>query len=134
VRAPIQAGAATGLSATDACLGTAIVDSSNRTERDRVPALAAELVRAPYSALPALSGAQRTQASQPKQIGYFARGARLGLSSVHPHMLRHACGFILANDAHDTRALQHCLGHKNIQHTVCSTEVSPSRFRDFWKD
>jgi integrase len=34
---------------------------------------------------------------------------------VHPHMLRHACGFKLANDGHDTRALQHYLGHKNIQ-------------------
>jgi site-specific recombinase XerD len=37
---------------------------------------------------------------------------------VHPHMLRHACGFKLANDGQDTRALQHYLGHKNIQHTV----------------
>jgi type 1 fimbriae regulatory protein FimB/type 1 fimbriae regulatory protein FimE len=37
---------------------------------------------------------------------------------VHPHMLRHGCGFKLANDGHDTRALQHYLGHKNIQHTV----------------
>ena len=33
---------------------------------------------------------------------------------VHPHMLRHATGFKLANDAHDTRAIQHYLGHKNI--------------------
>jgi integrase len=54
--------------------------------------------------------------------------------SVHPHMLRHACGFKLANDGHDTRALQHYLGHKNIQHTVRYTELSPDRFRDFWKD
>ena len=37
---------------------------------------------------------------------------------IHPHMLRHACGFKLANDGHDTRALQHYLGHRNIQHTV----------------
>jgi type 1 fimbriae regulatory protein FimE len=54
--------------------------------------------------------------------------------SVHPHMLRHACGFKLANDSQDTRALQHYLGHKNIQHTVRYTELSPQRFRDFWKD
>ena len=54
--------------------------------------------------------------------------------SIHPHMLRHACGFKLANDGHDTRALQHYLGHKNIQHTVRYTELSPARFRDFWKD
>jgi len=53
---------------------------------------------------------------------------------VHPHMLRHACGFKLANDGHDTRAIQHYLGHKNIQHTVRYTELAPTRFKDFWKD
>ena len=53
--------------------------------------------------------------------------------TIHPHMLRHACGFKLANDGHDTRALQHYLGHKNIQHTVRYTELSPDRFRDFWR-
>lgn len=52
---------------------------------------------------------------------------------VHPHMLRHACGFKLANDGHDTRSLQAYLGHKNIQHTVRYTELAPTRFRDFWR-
>ena len=52
---------------------------------------------------------------------------------VHPHMLRHACGFALANAGHDTRALQAYLGHKNIQHTVRYTELAPGRFRDFWR-
>jgi type 1 fimbriae regulatory protein FimB/type 1 fimbriae regulatory protein FimE len=49
-------------------------------------------------------------------------------------MLRHACGFRLANDGPDTRALQHYLGHKNIQHTVRYTEMAPDRFKDFWRD
>jgi integrase len=53
---------------------------------------------------------------------------------VHPHMLRHACGFALASKGHDTRALQAYLGHKNIQHTVRYTELSPTRFRNFWRD
>jgi len=53
---------------------------------------------------------------------------------VHPHMLRHACGFKLANDGQDTRALQHYLGHKNIQHTVRYTELSPERFKACWED
>jgi len=53
---------------------------------------------------------------------------------AHPHMLRHACGFKLANDGHDTRALQHYLGHKNITHTVRYTELAPDRFKGFWKD
>jgi site-specific recombinase XerD len=59
-----------------------------------------------------------------------------GLASLrpHPHMLRHACGFKLANDGHDTRALQAYLGHKNIQHTVRYTELAPGRFRNFWRD
>jgi len=53
---------------------------------------------------------------------------------VHPHMLRHACGYKLANDGHDTRAIQHYLGHRNIQNTVRYTQLSPQRFEDFWKD
>lgn len=52
---------------------------------------------------------------------------------AHPHMLRHACGYALANKGHDTRALQAYLGHKNIQHTVRYTELSPARFKDFWR-
>jgi type 1 fimbriae regulatory protein FimB/type 1 fimbriae regulatory protein FimE len=52
---------------------------------------------------------------------------------AHPHMLRHACGFALANKGHDTRALQAYLGHRNIQHTVRYTELSPDRFKDFWR-
>jgi site-specific recombinase XerD len=52
---------------------------------------------------------------------------------IHPHMLRHACGFKLANDGHDTRALQHYLEHKNIQHTVRYTDMAPDRFKDFWR-
>src|SRR5215470_7342581 len=54
--------------------------------------------------------------------------------SIHPHMLRHACGFKLANDGHDTRALQHYLGHKNIQHRVRYTEMAPDPLKDFWRD
>ena len=53
---------------------------------------------------------------------------------AHPHMLRHACGYALANAGHDTRALQAYLGHKNIQHTVRYTELAPTRFKYFWRD
>ena len=61
-------------------------------------------------------------------------GAEAGLGfKAHPHMLRHACGFALANKGHDTRALQAYLGHKNIQHTVRYTELAPTRFKDFWR-
>ncbi len=53
---------------------------------------------------------------------------------VHAHMLRHATGYKLAGDGHDTRSIQDYLGHKNIQHTVRCTELSPTRFKDFWRD
>ncbi len=53
---------------------------------------------------------------------------------IHPHMLRHACGFKLAGEGQDTRAIQQYLGHKNITHTVRYTELSPDRFKNFWKD
>jgi type 1 fimbriae regulatory protein FimE len=59
--------------------------------------------------------------------------ANLGFP-VHPHMLRHACGFKLANEGHDTRAIQHYLGHRNIQHTVRYTELAADRFKRFWSD
>ena len=71
--------------------------------------------------------------------GFRKLVARLGVAAkfkflVHPHMLRHACGFKLANDGVDTRALQAYLGHRNIQHTVRYTELASTRFKNFWKD
>ena len=53
---------------------------------------------------------------------------------VHPHQLRHSTGYKLANDGQDTRAIQHYMGHRSIQHTVRYTELSAARFKDFWKD
>ena len=53
---------------------------------------------------------------------------------LHPHMLRHSCGFKLANDGVDTRSLQAYLGHRSIQHTVRYTELAPGRFKGFWQD
>ena len=51
---------------------------------------------------------------------------------VHPHMLRHATGFYLANRGTDTRTIQSYLGHRNIQHTVRYTELAPNRFNGLW--
>jgi len=59
--------------------------------------------------------------------------AKLGFKA-HPHMFRHACGFQLANQGTDTRTLQAYLGHRNIQHTVRYTELSPARFKNLWRD
>jgi type 1 fimbriae regulatory protein FimB/type 1 fimbriae regulatory protein FimE len=62
-----------------------------------------------------------------------ARAADLGIK-VHPHMLRHACGYKLANDGVDTRTIQAYLGHKSIQHTVRYTELSQTRFKSLFRD
>ena len=53
---------------------------------------------------------------------------------IHPHMLRRACGYALANAGHDTRANQAWMGHKNIQHTVRYTKLAPDRFKGFWRE
>ncbi len=54
--------------------------------------------------------------------------------SVHPHMLRHAKGYQLANKNAHMRAIQKYLGHKSIQHTALYTEMSPERFKDFGRE
>jgi len=62
-------------------------------------------------------------------------GQKAGLPfQVHAHMLRHSAGYALAGDGHDTRAIQDYLGHRNIGNTVRYTELSPTRFKNFWKD
>jgi type 1 fimbriae regulatory protein FimB len=61
-------------------------------------------------------------------------GERAGLEiGVHPHMLRHSCGYYLANKGHDTRLIQDYLGHKNITHTVRYTKTAAARFEGLWR-
>jgi site-specific recombinase XerD len=55
-------------------------------------------------------------------------------ASIGRHMLRHACGFKLANEGHDTRSLAHYVGHRNLQSTARYTALAPDRFAGFWKD
>ena len=78
-------------------------------------------------------GSPFTTAGFARMVERAAVEAKLGFPA-HPHMLRHACGFALANKGHDTRALQAYLGHRNIQHTVRYTELSPTRFKNFWRE
>jgi site-specific recombinase XerD len=74
-----------------------------------------------------------TDSSVWKMMAQAGEIAALGFP-VHPHQLRHGCGFKLANDQQDTRAIQRFLGHRNIQHTVQYTELAAGRFQDFWRD
>jgi type 1 fimbriae regulatory protein FimB/type 1 fimbriae regulatory protein FimE len=78
-------------------------------------------------------GAPFTTAGFARMVERAGRVAKLAFKP-HPHMLRHACGYALANRGHDTRALQAYLGHRNIQHTVRYTELSPTRFKNFWRE
>jgi len=64
-----------------------------------------------------------------KRIGERARFA----FPIHTHMLRHACGYALANAGHDTRRIQDWLGHRSIQHTTRYTQLSAASFKDFWR-
>jgi type 1 fimbriae regulatory protein FimB/type 1 fimbriae regulatory protein FimE len=71
--------------------------------------------------------------------GYQRMIARAGEAAgfpflIHSHMLRHSCGYKLANDGHDTRAIQHYLGHRSIASTVRYTALAPDRFKGFWRD
>jgi site-specific recombinase XerD len=77
--------------------------------------------------------APMTAATFRKLLARAGDVANLGMP-IHPHMLRHSTGFKLANDGQDTRAIQHYLGHRNIQHTVLYTQLAADRFNDFWKD
>jgi integrase len=78
-------------------------------------------------------GSPFTTAGFARMIERAAAGAGLELKA-HPHMLRHACGYALANKGHDTRAIQGWLGHRSITSTAVYTALAPDRFKDFWRD
>jgi type 1 fimbriae regulatory protein FimB/type 1 fimbriae regulatory protein FimE len=74
----------------------------------------------------------------PMSPGGFAKmlalaGARCGLPDVHPHMLRHSCGFALAERGRDVRQIQDYLGHRNIQNTTLYTAMAPNRHDKIWQ-
>jgi site-specific recombinase XerD len=60
-------------------------------------------------------------------------GSKLLGFPLHVHMLRHACGYKLANDGHDTRLIQDYLGHKSIMSTVRYTELTATKFKNVWR-
>lgn len=69
-------------------------------------------------------------------VNYLVRraGEAAGFSfRVHPHMLRHSCGYYLANKGYDTRLVQDYLGHRNPHHTVRYTRTAATRFEGLWR-
>lgn len=77
---------------------------------------------------PSVKGTMLTRQTIYLLFQRYGEQAKLDVK-VHPHMLRHACGYELANKGMDTRLIQDYLGHRNISHTVRYTASNPERFR-----
>lgn len=63
-------------------------------------------------------------------IGQAAQKA--GLGHITPHMLRHGCGYYLANKGYDLRLIQDYLGHRDPKHTARYTRTASVRFTGLW--
>ena len=115
--------------------GVAATHPLNRVQRLALQQLRKEnanLRESPFVFLSSRRSALSTSTVR-KIVARAGRLAELPLP-VHPHMLRHSCGYYLAAKGVDTRAIQHYLGHANIQNTTIYTALSPERFRGFWPD
>jgi site-specific recombinase XerD len=86
-------------------------------------------------ALPWLFLSERSQPLTRQSVNYILATAalRAGLPAVRPHMLRHSCGYYLANRGYDLRLIQDYLGHRDPKHTVHYTRTAASRFEGLWR-
>jgi site-specific recombinase XerD len=86
-------------------------------------------------ALPWLFVSERDQPLTRQGVNYLVATAakRAGLVGVHPHTLRHSCGFALADKGHDLRLIQDYLGHRDPRHTVHYTRTAGRRFEGLWR-
>ncbi len=78
-------------------------------------------------------GGPMTAEALNRLVKRLGQGSKLLGFQVHAHMLRHACGFALANAGHDTRIIQDYLGHRSIVSTAIYTELAPTKFKDVWR-
>jgi type 1 fimbriae regulatory protein FimB len=85
--------------------------------------------------LPWVFVSERKQPMTRQTVNYLINAAAraAGLGRVHPHMLRHSCGYYLANEGYDMRLIQDCLGHRDPKHTAHYTRVAGHRFEGLWK-
>lgn len=86
------------------------------------------------SALPWLFVSERNTPMTRQAAHYLlsTAGRRADLTEVHPHTLRHSCGFYLANAGYDLRLIQDYLGHRDPKHTARYTRVAAVRFEGLW--
>ena len=114
------------------------LSTSQPLEGDEIRALRAwirQRTNAPYCNSPLLFLSERGPMTR-QAFNYICAevGRRAGLRiKVHPHMLRHTCGFALANKGCDTRLIQDYLGHRNIRHTQLYTRTAAVRFEGLWQ-
>ncbi len=85
--------------------------------------------------LPWLFLSERGTPMTRQAVNYLLReaGERARLPHVHPHQLRHGCGFYLANSGQDSRLIQDYLGHRDPRHTARYTRTAAKRFEGLWK-
>ena len=85
--------------------------------------------------LPWLFLSERGTQLTERAVYYLVRtaGESAGLRDVHPHTLRHSCGYYLADRGTDLRTIQDYLGHRDPRHTVHYTRVAGRRFEGLWK-
>ncbi len=85
--------------------------------------------------LPWLFLSERGQPLTRQAVSYLVGLAaqRAGLPGVHPHTLRHSCGYYLTNKGHDLRLIQDYLGHRDPKHTVHYTRTAGRRFDGLWR-
>jgi type 1 fimbriae regulatory protein FimB len=113
------------------------LSTSQPLEGDEIRALRAWLrhrIHAPCCNSPLLFLSERGPMTR-QAFNYICAegGVRAGLNiKVYPHMLRHSCGYALANKGRDTRLIQDYLGHRNITHTQIYTRTAPVRFEGLW--
>ena len=86
-------------------------------------------------ALPWLFTSERGGPLTRQSVNYLIAAAarRAGLPPIHPHMLRHSCGYVLANRGYDLRLIQDYLGHRDPRHTVHYTRTAGIRFEGLWR-
>lgn len=84
--------------------------------------------------LPWLFVSERKQPLTRQAVNYIAAraGKQANLGHINPHMLRHSCGFALANKGHDLRLIQDYLGHRDPRHTAHYTRTAAGRFEELW--
>ncbi len=113
------------------------LSTSQPLEGDEIRALRAwlrERINAPCCNSPLVFLSERGPMTR-QAFNYICAkiGKRAKLSiNVHPHILRHSCGFALANKGCDTRLVQDYLGHRNITHTQIYTRTAAVRFEGLW--